>query len=107
MGVQDTVYEAMDRAGLSSYRDRATPVVAALREREAQIAGALVEFATSQGLSESAAWAAVTDAGMDTMRSVGNGDMSEDERAALLASMDELRRNMAEVVAMVERTTRR
>lgn len=62
--IRETVASSMDRAGISGYATYADPVIADLTEREHQICDNLIEFATSQGLSQDAAEAALSEAGL-------------------------------------------
>lgn len=97
MGVQDTVYEAMGRAGLGSYRDRATPVIEALKAREAEIAERLIDYAQTQGLSEGRARDAVGEAGLEMPTLV---DDSAERTAAIDAMQDTINKLQREIDAL-------
>lgn len=62
--IQETVNSALQSNGLGSYMNHARPVVSALQAREADIADSLISFATSQGLGEEDATAALRQTGM-------------------------------------------
>lgn len=50
--INDTVDQALTTAGYGQYRSYAQPVVTALVNREEQIVGRLIEFATQNGMAE-------------------------------------------------------
>ena len=62
--IAETVNSTLTANGLASYMGHARPVVDALQGRESEIAESLISFAVSQGLSETAATAAVREVGL-------------------------------------------
>ena len=62
--IQETVNTALQSNGLGSYMSHARPVVASLQDREAEIAESLIGFATSAGMPEVEATAAIREAGL-------------------------------------------
>jgi hypothetical protein len=61
--INETVNQSLRQAGYGSYGQYAAPVVSALVDREQQIVGQLIQFATQNGLSEEQA--------RDTLRNIG------------------------------------
>jgi hypothetical protein len=62
--ISETVNTALSANGLGSYMSHARPVVESLQNREAEIAESLIGFATSAGLPETEAVAAIREAGL-------------------------------------------
>ena len=62
--ISETVNTALTANGLGSYMSHARPVVDSLQEREAEIAESLIGFATSAGMPEVEAVAAIREAGL-------------------------------------------
>jgi len=62
--VRTTVSEALNASGYGQYAQYAEPVVTALVNRERDICGVLIEYATQQGLSRAQAEQALAQAGM-------------------------------------------
>ena len=62
--ISDTVSAALTRHGLGSYMSQARPVVDDLQNREAEIAESLIGFATSAGMPEAEAVAAIREVGL-------------------------------------------
>lgn len=95
--IRETVARGMQEHGLtgSQYMTYADPVIADLTEREHQICDNLIEFATSQGLSQDAAEAALSEAGLSVRPApapepVGADDDSNDLLTRLLHEMKDL-----------------
>jgi|SoiMethySBSTD1v2_1073268.scaffolds.fasta_scaffold08041_10 hypothetical protein len=64
--VRSTITQAMQNYGLSQYVGQAEPVITALVNRERDICGVLIEFATQQGLPRERAEQALQHAGLAT-----------------------------------------
>ena len=62
--ISETVNTTLNANGLGSYMSHARPVVDALQTREAEIAESLIGFATSAGMPEVEAVAAIREAGL-------------------------------------------
>jgi hypothetical protein len=62
--VRSTVVDTMRNHGLDGYIGRAEPVITALVNRERDICGVLIEYATQQGLSRQNAAQALAQAGL-------------------------------------------
>lgn len=62
--ISETVNTALSANGLGSYMSHARPVVESLQNREAEIAESLIGFATSAGMPETEAVAAIREAGL-------------------------------------------
>jgi len=92
--------QEMRSQGLGGYLRQAEPVIGSLEDRERAIAGNLIDFAESQGLTVDAARAAVEESGltMPTVHLVSNGDASaaidrmQDTINQLQAEIDSFRR---------------
>lgn len=93
MNVRETVHNALLIHGLSSYERQAEPVVAALEEREREIASSLIAFATGKGLSRTEAERAISEAGLSVptpeATTVAEGDLAS-EVSSLKSTVERL-----------------
>ena len=62
--VRTTVLDTLNSAGYGSYQQYAEPVITALVNRERDISGVLIEYATQQGMSRENVEQALAQAGM-------------------------------------------
>jgi hypothetical protein len=62
--VRSTVLETLDRSGYGSYTQYAEPVITALVNRERDICGVLIEYATREGMDRNAIERALAHTGM-------------------------------------------
>ena len=83
--ISDTVNTALSANGLGSYMSHARPVINSLQEREAEIAESLIGFATSAGMPETEAVAAIREAGLwmppPPVATLASADMQNQENS--------------------------
>ena len=84
--IQETVSAALQTNGLGSYMSHARPVVSALEAREQEIADALINFATQQGLGEEDATVALRQVGMSIREPAPTGTIASADAANQAAS---------------------
>lgn len=109
MSVRNTVQEAMRTNGLDGYIGQADPVIRALEEREYEIGERLVQYATSQGLSEFDARGAMTSAGLDLRprpTAVSNGN-ERNMTASLMDALSDIRAKVADLERAITDRARR